>query len=93
MRACNRLGEQYTLKSELEHQMNQWREKLVEIALDEKQCTPENEQLLEDIDAVKGLLRKDDTQVRIVFVSHAYIKYNMFILSYPSNNTFILVIY
>jgi len=62
VRACNGLGEQYALKSDLEYQMGQWKEKLVEIALDEKQCRPDNEQLLEDIDTVKALLRKDDTQ-------------------------------
>jgi len=43
--------------------MNQWKEKLVEIALDEELCRPDNEKLLEDIDVVKSLLKKDDTQV------------------------------
>eukprot|EP01087_Luapelamoeba_hula_P005504 TRINITY_DN1556_c0_g1_i1.p1 TRINITY_DN1556_c0_g1~~TRINITY_DN1556_c0_g1_i1.p1 ORF type:complete len:467 (+),score=120.56 TRINITY_DN1556_c0_g1_i1:659-2059(+) len=62
VRACNSLGKQYEAKSALEQQMRRWKEKLVEIALDESQCRPDNEKLMEDIDTVKALLRKDTAQ-------------------------------
>src|SRR5690242_19117125 len=59
--------------------MNVWKEKLVEIALDEKLCRPDNDRLLEDIDAVKALLKKDDTQVHSTNTLYFFLFFNLFI--------------
>eukprot|EP00005_Dracoamoeba_jomungandri_P011144 CAMPEP_0174267736 /NCGR_PEP_ID=MMETSP0439-20130205/34758_1 /TAXON_ID=0 /ORGANISM="Stereomyxa ramosa, Strain Chinc5" /LENGTH=638 /DNA_ID=CAMNT_0015355423 /DNA_START=141 /DNA_END=2054 /DNA_ORIENTATION=+ len=62
VRACNNLAKEYEKKSELEYQMRLKREDLIRVALDEEACVPENRKLMDDIDKVKALLRKDDIQ-------------------------------
>lgn len=50
--------------------MNDWKQKLVEIALDDELCRPDNEDLLDDIEVVKALLKKDDARVLQLQLCH-----------------------
>lgn len=62
-RACNKLGTQYENKSVLEQDVTRWKETLLRIVQEEEETiTPDNKQLLEDMEEVRRLLRDDDSQ-------------------------------